>query len=733
METLGTSTSQPEAPCIRASTLAVLNGYQPLTSLSNPNRSAALRLAVTETFCKECKEIFETLKESVFGTGYLRDIPTFKEEAMKGCIACSMFQANSGSWPEKLNDEFKGQWRVAVTMMPNIGLPGYLLPDICTPLLLMAHPEKRVAHLLHNGEVEPSTASETSFNLARGWIRACWTNHRSCRAAPDPAAALYRPTRLLDVSVSSTIRLREKDEIPDDVVYVTLSHCWGSRTPLRLTTQNISTLKEEIALDSLGKTFQDAIETARRLAVQFIWIDSLCIIQDSKEDWAKESVLMQHVYGNSFCNIAATNSSDSQGGCFRNREITAIQPIRLDFGQEFEETLREDYERDVLGHSGDRPADDFADDFFDENGSNRFFYVTDVKLWWERFIRSPLNRRAWVFQERILSPRVLHFDEDQLAWECNELSACERFPGGMRKLIPSLPLRLPLDDVFREALASGIKGSEIHGIWKPIVDAYSSTELTYDSDRLVAIYGVAMKVKNVLGCRYVAGLFTQHMESQLLWKVVHPDTSYRPDKHVAPSWSWASVAGAVSLLPQWDHVDHDNLATNNDIKAEHLNEILHCEILNKETLGSFGCDSSPQVSHDVLEMQCAITPLFPALFDSETLHFDVALDTDPTGQCFVAPVYSVTGWRIQAYFSAVPIRMTDGLILEQYEEGKPRFRRLGTFTIEEDSRRTQLWRNCRDFEGPEGWDSFNVEYEIHIEGRDRPVKVARKEYRIFIE
>jgi hypothetical protein len=585
--------------------------------------------------------------------------------------------------------------------------------------------------------------------------------------------------------------LREKHRIPHHVVYITLSHCWGSHVPHKLTKKNIKFLKKGIALDSLGKTFQDAVEVARRLAVQYIWIDCLCIIQDSKEDWAKESVVMQHVYGNSFCNIAATNSSDSRGGCYRDRNPNAIQPFRVDFGEEFV-----------------------------ESSGSRFFYVTDVDLWWQRFEKSPLNQRAWVFQERLLSPRVLHFDEDQLAWECNELTACERFPWGIGKLITSPKMRLPLEEIFRKALASGLKGSEIHDIWRPIVHNYSSTKLTRDSDRLVAIYGVAMKIKNLFGGQYAAGLFSRNIESQLLWHVIDHNTTYRPTERIAPSWSWASIAGAVSLMPQWDAINRDDMATNDDINAQDLREIPHCTIFNKDTLGL--TNSSPMVSHDTLELWCFIIPCF-YVTSSETqswkeceykftfdriisadepnpersftgveipspgedwplkwagrsttiehsiykttikhsiykgsiyssvlvssiqgdenssfhlkLRYDVVSDFRTARKRWLVPIYTVTEWRSPMLFTADPIRTVNGLVLEQCREGEARFRRLGVFTIEEKEDKERFWKDCLEFEGPEAWQKKPVVATRPV-GDKRDGKVERlpaMKHRICLE
>jgi hypothetical protein len=89
---------------------------------------------------------------------------------------------------------------------------------------------------------------------------------------------------------------------------MTLSHCWGLVDFFKLTTKTLSLMLAGIGTDTLASTFQDAIRTARFLGVEYLWIDALCILQDSKEDWELESATMGKVYGNGLCNLAATVS-----------------------------------------------------------------------------------------------------------------------------------------------------------------------------------------------------------------------------------------------------------------------------------------------------------------------------------------------------------------------------------------------------------------------------------------
>ena len=123
------------------------------------------------------------------------------------------------------------------------------------------------------------------------------------------------PTRLIAVNESPIhlVTLGESRAIPR---YATLSHSWGKQEFLTLTKALLDSFMVEIPITELTKTFQDAIFITRRLGFDYLWIDSLCIIQDSVEDWEAESFLMSNVYGGSTLNIAAASAIDGSKGCF---------------------------------------------------------------------------------------------------------------------------------------------------------------------------------------------------------------------------------------------------------------------------------------------------------------------------------------------------------------------------------------------------------------------------------
>src|SRR5437763_4194632 len=108
--------------------------------------------------------------------------------------------------------------------------------------------------------------------------------------------------------------------------YATLSHRWGDQSFPRLVDGTREALKDEIRLEMLPPTWIDAISFTRTLGLRYLWIDALCILQESPEYREKEAALMHRIYSNSFCNIAAAGASLNEHGCFFNRNPTTAEP-----------------------------------------------------------------------------------------------------------------------------------------------------------------------------------------------------------------------------------------------------------------------------------------------------------------------------------------------------------------------------------------------------------------------
>lgn len=245
---------------------------------------------------------------------------------------------------------------------------------------------------------------------ARLWIEDCTCNHNCSsagllphNATPNDQAVVLAnnpPSRLLQVgpcnSLDQDVLLIDADSnaCPQ---YVTLSHCWGPKgldNASKTTMSTLASRKSCIPYAQLCKNFQDAVQICRKLNYHYIWIDSLCIIQDSTDDWNIESSKMSSIYAKSIVTIATSGSDDSSGGCFR----TFSQKTPDEHGWVRVDSTLSDGSQSVL--------------FI---GREREGYATISR---PQILQGPLADRAWVLQERILSSRTLHFTNDMLIWEC---------------------------------------------------------------------------------------------------------------------------------------------------------------------------------------------------------------------------------------------------------------------------------------------------------------------------
>ena len=538
------------------------------------------------SLCDFCYHFWTDDREEllIFAHGLERDMGAMRDSAKAGCHCCAIFLANVVlNEPHKETIELGSNNRVFVMFHENLLALLSLLGDRTARTRLrfiLRHANKEFNEMLEKREHAPWTGSPSSFAQAKQWLRHCEESHSACRS-PDPA---YRPSRLLYIdSEKQTASLRSCGSIPDKASYATLSHCWGGAIADTLKRDNFTTFQYGIPVAQLAKTFQEAIKVCQEFQLEYIWIDCFCIIQDDPEDWRRESIKMQKIYGNAYLTIAATDAKDSHAGLFRERDAKALQPFKLSLEDMMpaRELLEEKARAKFLKEYEDLTSNPGA-----------ILYLTDIDLAWERFEEAPLNRRSWTLQERILSPRVLHYDKDQLVWECDSLTACERFSGpiGIGGLIPAKKrVRASVDKLHCMQVTDRPLGQELHDSWIPIIKAYTSAGLTKQTDRLIALEGIAQWLAQTYTCSYVAGLFTRNMESQLAWKLggerQKSGTESRiPDVMIAPSWSWASFLGEIDMLPQWQAVDSEE--PYRALESQDLCEIILCQVTNKDTLAA---------------------------------------------------------------------------------------------------------------------------------------------------
>lgn len=264
----------------------------------------------------------------------------------------------------------------------------------------------------------------------------------------------------------------------------------------------------------MSKTFQNAVHITRNIDVRYLWIDSLCIVQDDFQDWDRESPKMGYIYMNSIVNIAATSLKDGDGGCLTTQ--TNRKSMRIPVDPE---------NASVAGH---------------------IYIRNPLKPFYEAVNDGPLTKRAWVQQERLLSRRTLHCAKDQMHWECHD--ACESEDGTMEHISAQTKSTLSFGNPSTLSLIEGEKDS-VYKRWYEVVYDYSSRNMTKATDKLPALSGIANLVAKCTSDQYLAGLWRRDLAYGLLWCANRKDAPRltRPPLWRAPSWSWAALDGSITF------------------------------------------------------------------------------------------------------------------------------------------------------------------------------------------
>ncbi|MCJ1311808.1 hypothetical protein MMC25_005481 [Agyrium rufum] len=323
------------------------------------------------------------------------------------------------------------------------------------------------------------------------------------------------PTRVLDVGGhSSTLRLVITDGLKAD--WVALSHCWGTTARFVTTKGNIDDYAQHLNLTDLPPTFQDAINVTRTLGYKYLWIDSLCIIQDSHGDWTREAGQMQRYYKHAILTINADSAAGDHEG--------------------------------FLSHARQSDRDAFCIPFKANGLGPCQAYIRKSfrnSLWHEE---SPLSQRAWTLQEDLLSPRTIHYNAGELNWECQKhrIVESDATPLGTDDAAFSVLNKrhfLKPETAAEDPLVIRYPGFRYHfqplERWYILFEDYCRREITFNSDRLPAIAGLARELSQQGSLTYMAGLWKEDLHTSLAWSVDSRGESV--EKYLAPSWSWASL------------------------------------------------------------------------------------------------------------------------------------------------------------------------------------------------
>ncbi|KAH7377838.1 heterokaryon incompatibility protein-domain-containing protein [Pyrenochaeta sp. MPI-SDFR-AT-0127] len=417
---------------------------------------------------------------------------------------------------------------------------------------------------------------------AKGWIKACCEEHKRCQDFHNNSVfdCHQRPTRIIEIT-ETKIRLR-CDIRSERYDYLVLSHMWGPNPThqLQLLHEHLEKFQEEIPWVKFeaSSTFREAVQTTRTLGYRYLWIDSLCIIQDSPTDWQYEADRMAIVYGNAICSLAFLFPADREGEGEGEGEPIPCEDPRI-------------WSPCIL-----RPA----------SSSHHGVYIVHITSTWRRQFDHdekykpwlvqrdwPLFGRAWAFQEYLLSPRTLLIGHQNLMWQCSELFYDEilgpiahrhestsenpkrgKDLGKSRYFPESISAVATATTLSAPSLLSFMKD------WHSLVEEYRARKLTYAKDRVIAFSGIARAFQTLGKMTYLAGAWNEVLPLSLLWYVdkklsslvrkenaipngAMPASIWTADvgehtMQAAPSWSWFSVP-IYKVYQLWFLLDDDEV------------------------------------------------------------------------------------------------------------------------------------------------------------------------------
>ncbi|RAR11679.1 HET-domain-containing protein [Stemphylium lycopersici] len=406
----------------------------------------------------------------------------------------------------------------------------------------------------HIAATRTHVAARDNIHLAKNWINACRHHHTHCHSFQnDTVGRAEMPTRVLEISAEK-VRLRCDMANMAPFEYLALSHMWGTNhsQQLRLLEENLSTFKQDVPMRELetSSTFTEAIRVTRELGYRFLWIDSLCIIQDSKADWGHEAARMAIVYGNAVCNIASL--------------FPPVNPRERASGVQPQAASREDPR--VWNPCVLRPATASLPSVYVEL-SQKEGVATSRKdgTWWLTQDKWPLFDRAWTFQEYLLSPRTLLIGHQNLMFQCSQLfydellgpigsahglevdphkkqlgadlAKSRYFPASLRVVGQHQRRQQQQQQQQKQNndTPSTLLPLTFTKDYLALVNEYLARKLTFASDRSIAFAGVARAFQHLSQMTYLAGLWAECLPLQLLWYVGEkPEHLIRAQQNMAP-------------------------------------------------------------------------------------------------------------------------------------------------------------------------------------------------------
>ncbi|KAH7349168.1 heterokaryon incompatibility protein-domain-containing protein [Pyrenochaeta sp. MPI-SDFR-AT-0127] len=370
-------------------------------------------------------------------------------------------------------------------------------------------------HYVQQRMASPEVATKEAFSEVRSWIRECFEKHENC---PKTMSGVL-PSRVLDLTQLSDLMdmVRIKETGPAETAqYVALSYCWGPNGQVKMLKKaSLSEFKTAIFVRELPQTLQDAILVTRKLGIRYLWIDALCIIQDSDEDKVQELTQMPNIYRNAIFTISAAIADDCEKGFLHDRpEIIKI------IDQSFCVPMIWDVRQ---------PDGELGTEVWLCPDEYRGYSIKDYD---EEIIES----RGWTFQEAWLAPRLLIYGTGQVSWRCLSCTRMhglkeeksEKFDLHGRSVMPQYQdrERFFLDPI--QALTSSLHRTKLdlpenslYPLWLEgwliIASHYSRRQVSFRTDKLPALSAIASEYYRLHFDQYLAGLWRRSLPWALLW------------------------------------------------------------------------------------------------------------------------------------------------------------------------------------------------------------------------
>lgn len=368
--------------------------------------------------------------------------------------------------------------------------------------------------------------TESVYGNLQAILSSCQSSHEVCRISPTG----FVPSRLLEVSPDpgpSRVRLVETTS-GRQWTWACLSHVWGGDQRQKTTRDVLPEYLENICFETLPQTIKDAVNVCRGLLIPYLWIDSLCIVQDDKLDKAREIPRMALVYRHARLTIAAANAHNVEEGFLHHQRPLCYRRF-APTGLRFRERRGGESKALVLTEH-----------------QSRHHETTE-----------PIDTRAWALQEKLLSPRLLSYSSHGPLWSCRALlQDATQEPAQVSH--PRAIVHDPIAPLVYDDIVPCIPGLATQP-WESVVQLYSSRQATLHSDKLVALSAVAQTYSenNQDYGAYLAGIWEKSIREGLMWWVENIDILPRPPEYTAPTWSWASVGGVVHYEREYRSLKFD--------------------------------------------------------------------------------------------------------------------------------------------------------------------------------